>query len=73
MIKRVFRELGRPCRLQRDCRPEPGSTSNYRIEFRPETAFLWGTVETYRLLGLPVDDDAVKILSEQARLQGVEP
>ena len=31
MIVRVLRELGRPCRLHRDCRPEPRLTNSRLI------------------------------------------
>lgn len=56
-----------------DCRLESGSDPVWRIELRPETGFLWSGAETYRLAGLPADDESLKILASQTQLLGIEP
>lgn len=56
-----------------DCRAAGDAPSTYLIELQPESAFLWGSIETYKLLGLPIDGETTKLLSEQLPLMGVEP
>jgi hypothetical protein len=55
-----------------DCRLEAGPAPLWRIELRPETGFLWAGADTYRLLGLPSDDDSLRVLAEQSRLLEIE-
>ena len=46
MIARVLRELGRPCRLHRDCRPEPRLTNSRLIHsLRPRLRLRHGRSE----------------------------
>src|SRR5262249_5276459 len=49
-----------------DCRPDPGDESAWRIVMRPKTAFLWSTPENLARLGVVLDEETTRVLSEQA-------
>jgi hypothetical protein len=53
------------------CRLIPGSEPVWEVSLRAETAILWGNVDTFRHLGLPMDGATTKVLAEQARLLGI--
>jgi hypothetical protein len=56
-----------------DCRKDSAGTGEWRIEFRPETGFLWSSAGTYQMAGLPSDESSLAVLAEQSRLLGIEP
>ena len=54
-----------------DCRPDPRDEGAWRIVMRPKTAFLWSTPESLARLGVVLDDDTTRVLSDQASRLGV--
>lgn len=58
------------CRLDTD---PANSEPVWRIELRPETGFLWSGTETFRMLGMPVDEESLGVLAAQSKLLGIEP
>ena len=56
-----------------DCRPDPRDEGAWRIVLRPKTAFLWSTPESLARLGVVLDDETTRVLSDQASRLGVPP
>lgn len=55
------------------CRPDPGEEGAWQIVMQPGTAFLWSTPENLARLGVVLDDDTNRVLSDQAERLGVSP
>lgn len=56
-----------------DCRKDSSDEENWRIEFQPDTGFLWSSAQTYEMVGMPTDESSLAVLAEQSHLLGIEP
>lgn len=56
-----------------DCRKDSSGEGDWRIEFQPDTGFLWSSAETYAMVGMPTDEGSLAVLAEQSHLLGIEP